>query len=164
MTDIDYEKTFGFNPESIGHRYRAHHVIDKPDYDDEMAGAKEGYLCVRARDGASNPIDPDACKLPNFVGTVEDGFDCTYRYYYYRPLTDADGVDSAALIASQAARIRELEEAATDALASLVAAVSLLERGGKRAAPSDKMFAMMLADYKASIDSARSLLNRTGEG
>lgn len=110
MTDIDYEKTFGFNPTSIGNRYRHHHLIDKPDYEDEQAGAKEGYLCVRARDGASNPIDPDACKHPNFVGTGEDDFDRTYRYYYYRPLTDADRVDPAALIASQAKRIAELEE------------------------------------------------------
>ena len=63
-----------------------------------------------------------------------------------------------ALIASQARRIEELEGAATDALASLVAAVSLLARGGKRAAPSDKMFAVMLADYNASIDRARATL------
>lgn len=118
MTDIDYEKTFGFNPTSIGNRYRHHHLIDKPDYEDEQAGAKEGYLCVRARDGASNPIDPDACKHPNFVGTGEDDFDRTYRYYYYRPLTDADRVDPAALIASQAARIAELEDANNDALAA----------------------------------------------
>lgn len=67
-----------------------------------------------------------------------------------------------ALIASQAARIRELEEGLIGTTASLVATVSLLERGGKRAAPSDKMFTTMLADYNASIESARSLLPRKG--
>lgn len=39
----------------------------------------------------------------------------------------------------------------TDVLGSLVAAVSLLERGGKQAASSNKMFAQMLKDYKVSV-------------
>lgn len=39
-----------------------------------------------------------------------------------------------------------------EVLPALVAAVSLLERGGKKAAPSDKMFALMLSDYKAAIE------------
>ena len=49
-------------------------------------------------------------------------------------------------------------EAFEDVLASLVASVSLLERGGKKAAASDKMFAMMLADYKKSIKRGRACL------
>jgi hypothetical protein len=32
--------------------------------------------------------------------------------------------------------------------ASLAAAISLLEKGGKKAAPSDKMFEQMLTDYR----------------
>jgi len=51
-----------------------------------------------------------------------------------------------------------LREALKDALCSLVAAVSLLESGGKKAAPSDKMFSQMLADYKNSIERARAAL------
>lgn len=286
---IDHEKTFGFKPESIGNRYRHHWVITEPDEDDERAGAKAGCLCVRARDGASNPVDAEACKHPNFIGTVEDYFDRTFRYYYYRPLTDADREDPAATITALRKRVEELEaetvrrgkalvrlrdklinicdgledqgdlvalrstndaddfreavreldnfkwglilaeddnlaravlrakgggngerdtsiedhggliearsvatgeapaarihvnghayvpatthaatlaelrEAATDTLASLVAAVSLLERGGKRAAPSDKMFHTMLADYNASIKRARAALARIKE-
>lgn len=45
-----------------------------------------------------------------------------------------------------------------DVLAHLVAAVSLLEAGGKKAAPSNKMYAQMLKDYKASIARGRSYL------
>lgn len=56
---------------------------------------------------------------------------------------------------AEAARLRE---AGLDALASLVAAHSLLKAGGKKAAPSDKMFAQMLRDYKASINRARAAL------
>lgn len=55
-----------------------------------------------------------------------------------------------------------LREAAIDCAASLNAAISLLERGGKsakKAAPSDKMFDLMVADYKASLERARATLN-----
>ena len=51
-----------------------------------------------------------------------------------------------------------LREALRNALASLVAATSLLERGGKKAAPSDKMFAQMLVDYNKSAAAARAAL------
>lgn len=43
--------------------------------------------------------------------------------------------------------------------ASLAAAVSLLEGGGKKAAPSDKMFEMMLSDYRKALAAAREILN-----
>lgn len=48
-------------------------------------------------------------------------------------------------------------DALIDVMASLAAAISLLERGdkaAKKAAPSDKMFDQMLADYRASLDRA----------
>lgn len=45
-------------------------------------------------------------------------------------------------------------------LASLAAAISLLERGGKSAAPSDKMFDAMLADYRTSLKDGRAALAR----
>ena len=44
------------------------------------------------------------------------------------------------------------------AVASLRAAISLLEGGGKKAAPSDKMFAQMLKDYHRAADTAAALL------
>jgi hypothetical protein len=47
-----------------------------------------------------------------------------------------------------------------DVLAALAAAVSLLERTpqAKKAAPSDKMFAQMIADYKAALERGRAAL------
>jgi len=56
------------------------------------------------------------------------------------------------------ARIKELEESTVTALSSLVGAISLLERGGKKAVASDRMFAQMLSDYKASVSFARAAL------
>lgn len=43
-------------------------------------------------------------------------------------------------------------------LASLCAAVSLLENGGKKAAASDKMFFQMLKDFNKTIETARQSL------
>jgi hypothetical protein len=56
------------------------------------------------------------------------------------------------------ARIAERETALVDVTACLVAAVSLLERGGKKAAPSNKMFDQMIVDYKNCIERARAAL------
>lgn len=67
--------------------------------------------------------------------------------------------DAAEARATAAERERDaLREALRNALASLVAATSLLERGGKKAAPSDKMFAQMLVDYNKSAAAARAAL------
>jgi hypothetical protein len=49
-------------------------------------------------------------------------------------------------------------ETLTDLTVHLIAAVDLLERGGKKAAASDKMFAQMLLDYKASIERGRAAI------
>lgn len=49
--------------------------------------------------------------------------------------------------------------------ASLAAAISLLERGGKaakKAAPSNTMFDIMLNDYRASLENARATLAKIG--
>ena len=58
----------------------------------------------------------------------------------------------------QERRIAELEAALKDATVHLVAAVSLLESGGKKAAPSNKMFEQMIADYKNGVERARAAL------
>ena len=59
--------------------------------------------------------------------------------------------------------LRDREDALTvillEVTASLAAAISLLERGSKKAAPSDKMFDQMLKDYKKSLNAARATLN-----
>lgn len=56
-----------------------------------------------------------------------------------------------------------LREAALDAAAHLVAATSLLRKGGKKAAPSNKMFAQMLVDYEAAIERTRAALAKMGK-
>lgn len=57
-------------------------------------------------------------------------------------------------------------EALISVMASLAAAISLLERTpqAKKAAPSDKMFAQMLEDYKKSLAEARRTLAVTKAG
>jgi hypothetical protein len=56
------------------------------------------------------------------------------------------------------AQVAALREVGLGCLASLVAAIDLLGRGGKKAAPSDKMFEVMLEDYRRSVDKARAVL------
>ena len=79
-------KQFGFDPETIGLRHRSWWIVEEPDEDEEVNEIKKGYLCVNARDGAENDEDESAYGYPNFVMTMEDSFDGTYRYYYYKPL------------------------------------------------------------------------------
>lgn len=55
-------------------------------------------------------------------------------------------------------KLAKAVEASIDIAASLAAAISLLERGGKKAAASDRMFAQMLLDYNASLDRFRTTL------
>jgi uncharacterized coiled-coil protein SlyX len=55
-------------------------------------------------------------------------------------------------------KLAKAVEAAVDTAASLAAAISLLEKGGKKAAASDKMFNQMLIDYRASLQRARTTL------
>ena len=86
VTTDDIKGRFGFDPEAVGNRHRGWWIVEAPDEDDAMAGAQAGDLCIKSRDGASNPPDCRAGSFSNYVGTIEDSFDCTYRYYYYRPL------------------------------------------------------------------------------
>lgn len=55
-------------------------------------------------------------------------------------------------------RVERSQNQLIDVMASLAAAISLLERGGKKAAGSDKMFEQMLCDYRASLQRARQSL------
>lgn len=78
---------------------------------------------------------------------------------------------AAALIASIQAAFAEREVRLVGALndvgASLTAAISLLERGGKaakKAAPSDRMFDQMLKDYSASLERALAALKDRTDG
>lgn len=86
---MDTEKikeTFGVDPEYIVNRYRTHWIVTVPDEDETRYGVLPGWLAIRARDGAGNPISIDACHRANFRATYEDYFDSTYRYYYFSPI------------------------------------------------------------------------------
>jgi hypothetical protein len=96
-------KTFGFDPKTIGRRYRGHYIVKDPSQ--EADGVLPGFLCVTARDGASNPIDADAFKHLNFFTTVEQDGDRTYRDYYYKPLA----MTQEARATAAEARVWELE-------------------------------------------------------
>lgn len=56
------------------------------------------------------------------------------------------------------AEVGRLWEASKGCAASLAATISLLENGGKKAAPSDKMFAVMLDDYRKSLEEYRAAM------
>jgi hypothetical protein len=87
MDKAEVIKKFGVDPDCIGNRPRGWWVIETEEQiesEEEYGNAKVGDLVVKTRDGGSNPIDPDAFRMGNCVGSSEDGFDCTYRYYYYR--------------------------------------------------------------------------------
>jgi hypothetical protein len=72
-------------------------------------------------------------------------------------------LDKDVQIEELAREVEKLREVTVSVAASLAAAISLLERGGraaKKAAPSDKMFDQMLTDYRKSLSSARTALKR----
>lgn len=87
ITKEEAVERYGFNPEEVGERHRGFWVVDKVEDEESTAGAQVGDLCIKARDGASNPPDCKAGSFGRYVGTSEDGFDCTYRYYFYRALS-----------------------------------------------------------------------------
>ena len=55
---------------------------------------------------------------------------------------------------------REERQFGIPVAAALAAAISLLERGGKQAAASDKMFDQMLTDYQRALDDYRALIDK----
>ena len=91
----------------------------------------------------------------------EDGFSDVaeaYRLGVKDETLSTDALFYRAGAAASEARIKVLEEALVDVSASLIAAISLLDGGGKKAAASDKMFEIMLSDYQDSVSRARALL------
>lgn len=84
---IDYSKYGITDINSVGYRPRSAWVIAEPDK--EWPYVPVGSLCVKTRDGALTPVCVEALKHPNCFDTIEDSFDSTYRYYFFRPM-DAD--------------------------------------------------------------------------
>ena len=85
MNKEEIVKKFGFDPEEVGLRHRSYWIIEELDEDDKAIGANVGDLCIRARDGGDNPQDYSAEEYGDYIGSSE-GWDITYRYYYYRPI------------------------------------------------------------------------------
>lgn len=86
LTLAEVTEKFGVNPEYVGNRFRGWWIVEFIEDEERRAVAEIGDLCVEARDGGGNPIDPGAFRVGNCVGSAENGTDCTYRYYYYRAL------------------------------------------------------------------------------
>ena len=86
MTKEEMIAKFGIDPEQTGNRPRSSWIVERIDDEEEQGNAQIGFLCVKTRDGSANPICMEALQKPNCVGTAEDGFDRTYRYYYFKPL------------------------------------------------------------------------------
>lgn len=93
MTAEEALAAFGVNPEHVGYRNRGWRVIG-PEVDWEeaaYAGASPGDLAVDTRDGADNEYDDGYDGLPNFLGSLEDSGDRTYRTYFFAPLSRTEG-------------------------------------------------------------------------
>ena len=80
----EIKKVFGFDPREVGNRPRGFEIVESVEEEEHLAGAQVGDLCIETRDGASNPPDMKAGTFGNYLGTACNGFDSTYRYYYYR--------------------------------------------------------------------------------
>lgn len=107
----EIQRRFGLNPATTGLRPRSWWIVTDREWEEESAGdVRAGDLCVSARDGASNPIDADACRRPNFVGTAEYEGDRTYRYYYFAPLGDERCQPASELDRFRADLLRWLDE------------------------------------------------------
>ena len=124
---------------------------ERPVFVPAVRTPKLPYLCAGAECvTCKRPVYGDWGLVPDECDTC----DAERRARYYREC--AQWAD--AKIDRLTARNVELVKAHTSTLANLVAAVSLLERSPKTAAPSAKMFDQMLADYNRAIDSARAAL------
>lgn len=95
-----------------------------------------------------------AIRISNASGTLATLSHFQHGGHYRDP-------EEVAATARLIAAAPELHEHLLKTLASLTAAISLLERDGKRAAPSDGMFEQMLDDYRQAASAAREVLLRT---
>ena len=90
MTKEEAIAKYGIDPETIGLRHRGWWIVGKIEDEEEQGNAQLGDLCVKARDGGSNQVDVNAFRVGQCVGSSQDGFDCTYRYYFYRAIGGAN--------------------------------------------------------------------------
>ena len=113
-------------------------------WDDDLAAAARIEELEKERDEALNQLDSarhSIAVLEKRVKTFSEGW----------------GVADKGRLEAEA-KLAKAVKAAVDTCASLAAAISLLDRGGKKAAPSNKMFDQMMADYRASLERTRTTL------
>jgi hypothetical protein len=103
-----------------------------------LAERKEPVAWVRYRSdgGFEGPIMDSDARM------------CDTRRSFWTPLFAHPTPDDASL------------EAFKGTLAALAAAISLLDRGSKKAAASDRMFDAMLSDYRKALDAGRAAIDR----
>lgn len=79
-------------------------------------------------------------------------------------LSDKEETEESRANARLIAASPEMLEALKVTTSSLVAAISLLKRGSKKAAPSNTMFDMMVSDYEMAVELGRTaIINAEGE-
>lgn len=124
------------------------------DYADLIARIPDGFTAGPWRVRENRGHNPEVCDL-TVCGDIFALADVNGPNY-------AHCESNAALIAlapELAAAVRTLTAERPSfiaALAALAAAISLLERSPKTAAPSDQMFDIMLADYKKALAGGRA--------
>jgi hypothetical protein len=114
----------------------------------------------------NDPIDGETYEERTLIAQGE----CSQNWGYieWHNLADAAlivaAINALPGLIESAKRVEKLEtrdRVLIDVASSLAAAISLLERGGKKAAASDKMFEQMLTDYRGSLNRARAALKGT---
>lgn len=123
------------------------------DSDEIVCPTCDGDGCVPAKDWCN--IDGHAIGIQ--VYGIGDQMAAMENFVY---AANPAVIKALCTLALQAEAMRE---ALIETAASLSAAHSLLSRGGKRAAPSNKMFAVMLEDYRKSLDRAVATLSSLPE-
>ena len=108
----------------------------------------------RSPDSRDPERSPDDKPCPR-CGSTEDGPDMCFG------ADPTNFVRAAATLRALSAEVIRLREALLTVTASLVASTDLLQRAGKaveRAAPSAKMFQLMLSDYEKAVEIGRAAL------
>jgi hypothetical protein len=120
------------------------------------------YIGSKANLGSTPMTNADITALAERLGATVSCLKYISNRYDFGDDTELfecgvyDMDDAATALRALLSEREGLRGALTDTSASLAAAISLLERSPKTAAPSDRMFDQMLQDYRASLGRARA--------
>ncbi len=123
------------------------------------------YMCINGLSALftlARVSDPDDAEVGYTDGALDaETARANAALYAAAPDLAALALSRGEALSKAEAENARLTDVTIDLASSLAAAISLLERGGKaakKAAPSDKMFDQMIADYRASLRRARAAL------